>query len=56
MTFAAAATAGFAALGSFTAGVTFALAMVALATLCLIVVIWQERPRRTQSVETVTTG
>lgn len=32
--------------GLRTAGVTFALAVAALAALCLVAVIWQERPRR----------
>ncbi|TDZ81221.1 MFS transporter [Mycobacteroides salmoniphilum] len=42
--------------GLRTAGITFALAVAALAALCLIAVIWQERPRRTESTPPATTG
>ncbi|SLF25260.1 multidrug ABC transporter [Mycobacteroides abscessus subsp. massiliense] len=42
--------------GLRTAGVTFALAVAALAALCLIAVIWQERPSRTETLAPVSTG
>ncbi len=42
--------------GLRTAGVTFALAVAALAALCLIAVFWQERPSRTEALAPVSTG